>query len=637
MTSMLPCPSDHTLRKLALDSLDLDALAEIDAHIEACNDCKKRLGRLVRQCPSTETEAPNCLPEKACPPTIPGFEIERELGRGAMGVVYLARDQKLGRHVALKVMPGAQSADGQARKRWRTEAQAFSRVRHPNVVSLYEIGETDSWLFLVLEYIPGGTLKKRLAGPVSQGVAVGLVAKIATAVQTIHSAKLLHLDLKPSNILVDSAEDAPLDRVTPKVADFGIARIMPRDEADPAQTGTTLMGPWGGTASYMAPEQITGARSELDPGADIRALGAILYELLTGRPPFQGDSALHTLDMVRETEAVSPRRINPHVSRDLETITLKCLQKEPKRRYASAQAVAEDLTRHLENRPILARPVSRPELAWRWCRRRPALATSLAALVTTVLFGITALHTLYARAIVERDRAEGILARELKHREIASVLIPTLQGIVDEALVGLPLQGERLENTAMSLRAELAKARTIAGFGHIYRADLDWTGHHLAWRFAQSGRLNEARAIMRDRLAFFQQCRDHDPVNRDQLWRFVDACVSAARFEDQAERPIDALGFLDRAAYLVKTAGRDDPWRPVFATSVSEMYRQLQNEPALVGCDVGFRGHVRHLITPPRPCLRRPHPDILVLLLSQTCSQRWVRSSPASRNRLRSR
>jgi serine/threonine protein kinase len=289
---MPPCPSDDTLRRMSPESLDPAVFAEIDAHIAGCDDCKQRLGRLVRECPSTETETPVRLPATASPPQIPGFEIERELGRGAMGVVYLARDQKLGRHVALKVMPGAQSADGQARKRWRTEAQAFSRVRHANVVSLYEIGESESWLFLVLEFIPGGTLKERLAGPVPQGVAASLVAQIAMAVQRIHSAKLLHLDLKPSNILVDSEEDAPLDRVTPKVADFGIARIMQRDEAGHAQTGTTLIGPWGGTPRYMAPEQISGRRDQLGPGTDIHAVGAILYELLTGRPPFQGASAL---------------------------------------------------------------------------------------------------------------------------------------------------------------------------------------------------------------------------------------------------------------------------------------------------------------------------------------------------------
>jgi eukaryotic-like serine/threonine-protein kinase len=204
MTSMPPCPSDDTLRRMALDSLEPGVFAEIDDHIAECDQCKQRLGRLVRECPSTESEAPICLPEKARPPTIPGFEIEREIGRGSMGVVYLATDEKLGRRVALKVMPGAHSEDSQGRKRWHEEARAFSRVRHSNVVSLYETGVADSWLYLVLEYIPGGTLKKRLVGSVPQELAAGLLAKIATAVAQIHTAGLLHLDLKPSNILIDS-------------------------------------------------------------------------------------------------------------------------------------------------------------------------------------------------------------------------------------------------------------------------------------------------------------------------------------------------------------------------------------------------------------------------------------------------
>jgi eukaryotic-like serine/threonine-protein kinase len=583
MTSMPPCPSDRTLRQLALDSLDPDVFAAMDAHIAGCDGCKQRLGRLVRECPSTESEAPGRLPAKANPPTIPGFEIERELGRGAMGVVYLARDQTLGRRVALKVMPGAQSANGMARKRWRMEAQAFSCVRHVNVVSLYEIGESESWLFLVLEFIPGGTLKNRLSGPVPQGVAASLVAHIAAAVQRIHSADLLHLDLKPSNILVDSEEGAPLDRVTPKVADFGIARIMQRDEAGPAQTGTTLIGPWGGTLWYMAPEQISGTRDQLGPGADIHALGAILYELLTGRPPFQGASDFDTLDLVRNTDAVSPRQINPRLSLDLETITLKCLRKEPKRRYESAQALADDLARYLENRPIRARPVSRPERAWRWCRRRPALAISLATLAATVLFSLLALHMLYSQAVAQRDRAEAALEREVKTRQIASTVIGTLHQMVDVSLTGRHLQGPDLLTNAKLLTEQIAKAWTVPGFDQNCLPRYSMVSERVALNLAGSGRLAEARLVMKDRLEFLRYCRDHDPGNEDQIAQAAEACLVASSIESGDTHSSEALGFLDQAASFIRNAGRDDPRRLFNASRLAGDYRRLQDQLTIEG------------------------------------------------------
>jgi serine/threonine protein kinase len=576
-TSMPPCPSDNTLRKLALDSLDPAVFAEIDAHIAGCDVCKQRLGRLVQECPSTESEAPICLPEEARPPTVPGFEIERELGRGAMGVVYLARDEKLDRSVALKVMPVARSAEGRARKRWRAEALAFSRVRHPNVVSLYEIGETDSWLFLVLEYIPGGTLEKRLAGPVPQGVAANMVAKIATAVDRIHSAELLHLDLKPSNILVDSDVGAPLDRATPKVADFGIARLIRSSESNSDQTGTTMVGPWGGTPSYMAPEQIDGKRSELGPAADVHALGAILYELLTGRPPFQGDSVLHTLDMVRETEAVSPRQINPRISRDLETIALKCLRKEPKRRYESAQALADDLTRYLEHRPILARPVSHGERSWRWCRRRPALSTSIGALATTVLLSLVALHTLYKQTVAQRDRAEAALRREVKSRKVTSAVVDKLAQMIGDALVERPTQDEQVLNYMRSLTAQIAQARAIPGFAHNSLPTLDLLSESVSRRLIIAKRYNEARQVMKDRLEVLRECRDSNPGNDDYLLLTGVAFLMASSIENEADRAGEALDFLDQATGLIRNAGIDDARRLHLAALISDQYQQMQD------------------------------------------------------------
>ncbi len=232
----------------------------------------------------------------------------------------------------------------------------------------------------MLEFVPGGSLKERLAGPVPPRAAAELMKPVADAISAVHEAGLLHLDLKPSNILLDSAPDATWKDASPKVADFGMARPLANLDA----SSTSLAGPWG-TPSYMAPEQAAASRAGIGAATDIHALGAILYELLTGRPPFQGTSTLETLDQVRGQNPVPPRRLNPKIPRDLETIALKCLEKNPSRRYASAEALADDLNRFLEGRPIKARPVSPIEHAWRWCRRQPVIAALAATLFLTVI------------------------------------------------------------------------------------------------------------------------------------------------------------------------------------------------------------------------------------------------------------
>ena len=267
-------------------------------------------------------------------------------------------------------------AGARERRRWLSEARSLTRVCHPNIVQIHDAAEAGGWLYLVLEFVPGGSLRERLRGPVPPHAAAEIMKPVADALGAVHAAGLLHLDLKPSNILLDSAPDATWKEASPKVADFGIARPL----ADLNASSTSLAGPWG-TPSYMAPELATASHNGIGPAADIHALGAILYELLTGRPPFQGASTLETLDQVRGQNPVPPRRLNPKIPRDLETIALKCLEKNPSRRYASAEALADDLNRFLEGRPIKARPVSAIEHAWRWCRRQPVIATLAAMLI----------------------------------------------------------------------------------------------------------------------------------------------------------------------------------------------------------------------------------------------------------------
>ena len=332
------CPGEDILCLLGTDALDEAAFAAIKEHVENCTRCSATLERLALT--ERRPDAPRVLSGPERWPCIPGFAIQRELGRGAMGVVYLAiRTHGLDRQVALKILPSAVGAERSpgARRRWLREARAIASLRHPNVVTLYDHGEAEGWFYLVLEYLPGRTLKQRLTGPLPPRVAAGLVKTIAHAVGYFHGRRLLHLDLKPSNILLDGADDAPWERVIPKVSDFGLAL----SDGDAGPSETSLAG-IRGTPSYMAPEQANASPGQIGEATDTHALGAILYELLTGRPPFQGATTVETLDQIRGQEPVPPRRLNPKIPRDLETITLKCLEKEPSRRYASAGALAED-------------------------------------------------------------------------------------------------------------------------------------------------------------------------------------------------------------------------------------------------------------------------------------------------------
>jgi eukaryotic-like serine/threonine-protein kinase len=324
-------------------------------------------------------------------PRIPGLEIERELGRGGMGVVYLARERNPDRAVALKFLPSGPFAAPRDRERWLKEARAAARVRHPRIVQLHHVDEADGWLYLVLEYVPGGSLKERLTGPQSPRVAAGLLVPIAQTLEELHGAGVWHLDLKPANILIEAEPATPLDRASLKLTDFGIARS--RDEAD---LSGSSRGAVAGTPLYMAPEQVAGLRSALGPGTDIHAIGILLYELLTGRPPFLADSDAEILHRVRTEDPLPPRRVNPRIPRDLETVCLKCLAKEPRRRYPSAGALAEDLERWLEGHPISARPVSPLERGWRWCLRRPVVSSPAASLALALSAGCLSTLLLWA-------------------------------------------------------------------------------------------------------------------------------------------------------------------------------------------------------------------------------------------------
>jgi hypothetical protein len=284
-----------------------------------------------------------------------------------MGVVYKARQLGLKRVVALKMILAGEHAGPDAQVRFRVEAEAVARLQHPNIVQVYQVGEHAGLPFFSLEFCPGGGLDKKLAGsPLAPAEAAAAVQALAGAMQAAHEAGVVHRDLKPANVLLDAAG-------TFKVTDFGLAKRL-------GEAGGTATGALLGTPSYMAPEQAEGKGREVGPPADVYALGAILYECLTGLPPFRADTPLDTIMQVVADEPVPPRRLNPDVPRDLQTVCLKCLEKDPRRRYPSARALGDDLLAYLDGRPITARPPGLVGRLDRWARAQPALAVTLVAL-----------------------------------------------------------------------------------------------------------------------------------------------------------------------------------------------------------------------------------------------------------------
>ena len=343
--------------------------------------------------PGTDKGAssPNHKRDDSAWPRLPGYEIEAVLGRGGMGIVYRARHLPLNRPVALKMLLAGPYAEPDEVERFRREAKAVAGLHHPNVVQLYDVGDIEGRPYFTMEFVEGGSLAEgKTGGPQPARQAATLLAVLARAVQAAHQSGVVHRDLKPANILLGADG-------TPKISDFGLARRLD-NAAHLTQTGAPI-----GTPSYMAPEQARGQSKEVGPAADIYALGAILYELLTCRPPFEGATATETLLQVIHHDPMPPSKRNAQVPRDLEIICLKCLQKEPQRRYSTAAALADDLDRFLQGEAIAARPERTVERWVRQVRRRPALSAACAVvgLLAVALVG----GILWVRA--EKAATEG--------------------------------------------------------------------------------------------------------------------------------------------------------------------------------------------------------------------------------------
>jgi serine/threonine-protein kinase len=332
------------------------------------------------------------------PPDIPGYEVLGAIGHGGMGVVYKARHKMLGRLVALKVLAAAAHGGPELAERFRREVQTVARLEHPNIVPMYEAGERGGVPFYAMQYVEGRSLAVALRdGPLPPRAAAACLEQVARAMHHAHERGVVHRDLKPSNILLD-AEGRP------HIADFGLAKRLDGG-GDLTRSGTIM-----GTVSYMPPEQAAGRTREVGPLSDVYALGTILYQMLTGRPPFRGETLMDTVRQVTSDEPVPPAHLNSGVPRDLQVICLKCLEKEPARRYPSAAALADDLRRFLGGEPIRARPAGAVERAWRLARRNRPAAAFLVLWVVTLLALLVTLLALahYASAVSNARRASSV-------------------------------------------------------------------------------------------------------------------------------------------------------------------------------------------------------------------------------------
>lgn len=484
--------------------------------------------RLANGCPSTVAGPP---------PIVAGYEIQAEIGRGGMGVVYRARQLSLNRLVALKMLSAGNHAGPQERERFKTEAEAVARLQHPNIVQIFEVGETHGQPFLALELAAKGTLADRLqALPLAPQAAAELIEILARAIHYAHQNQIVHRDLKPANVLF--AKDG-----TPKITDFGLAKMLENDAETPRDVSRSSEPI--GTPRYMSPEQAAGERHLIGPATDVYALGAILYECLTSQAPLVAASVVETMSRIQRDDPVPPRRMQPSIPRDLETICLHCLHKKSERRYASAAALADDLRRFLHGEPIHARRVSLLERGWKWCRRRPTQALLLAAGASLVVAAV-------AFVIVREQRLASV-------RTEVSALVKEGQDALDrddpqmanakfEMALRTVLAEPALRNHELYIRGWLNEGAKKA------QAQQRWNQRRTSPRFderrdeiclqfafadlQQQGSMQAAREAIEATLAFATTPADREPLillEADLLLRCDDAAGALTALDSDRE------------------------------------------------------------------------------------------------------
>jgi serine/threonine-protein kinase len=532
-------------------------------------------------------------PVKAVPPqaapAVPGYELLGEVGRGGMGVVYKARQRGLHRLVAVKMLRAGVEAGPDELARFRTEAEAVARLQHPNIVQIYEVGEVDGRPFLSLEFVDGHSLNSYLAGtPQPPAAAAALVEVLARAMAVAHQHGIVHRDLKPSNILLATArgmspahagagQRGALASLVPKIADFGLAKLLPGRVRAAAPDVQTQSGVILGTPSYMAPEQARGRSKEVGPSADLYALGAIFYECLTGRPPFAAESSWETLRQVIHDEPVPPSSLQPKLPRDVETICLKCLQKDPRRRYDSAEALADDLRRFVAGRPIRARAVGAAGRLRRWVRREPAVAGLLAALLLALIGGLTGMGLLWRRAEANYaasrrhyDRAEESL------RDARQAVEEMLGEVGEECLKDVPemetVQRALLEKAA----AFYDKFLSERGDDPALREEAARAYGRLARIRQQLGRLTEAEAAFVKALALHTALAQEAPGEaRFRRLMADDLCRGLAQLYLNGFRHAEAEAMLSRAREILEPLAAEHGAEQEYQVDLADCYNKL--------------------------------------------------------------
>lgn len=489
-----PHPDENCLAGFIAGSLTLEQMDLIASHVGECRECCLELARLTDvqndpllnrlrdvhqsgpaldvQSLRDEVSGPKTdlqtRPVFDLPPdAIPGYEIVEEIGRGGMGAVYKAQDLQLKRFVALKVILAGTHSTPKQREQFQTEAETIACLDHPNIVQIYEVGEHQGRPYFAMELIERGNLHEATSRrPQNTRFSAKIVRQLAQAVHYAHAKGVIHRDLKPDNVLMKTLHE-------PKITDFGLAKQIGSDRAH-TRTGTIL-----GTPNYMSPEQTTGRAYAIGIHADIYSLGTILYELLTGHVPFQSDSPWETMRMVREEEPIPPNRLQPKLSGDVQTICLKCLTKEPRKRYASAEALADDLGRFLNGEPILARPVGRIERIAKWTKRRPAIA----ALVLVAVLGATGVISQWKNAVAarrdeaqQRRESQGQLAKFRLTQWVERADEGDLFGSLDWLRQSFDAEHGSLDNApeAQTQRETLFRERTAATLESLPRLQRLW-------------------------------------------------------------------------------------------------------------------------------------------------------------------
>jgi tetratricopeptide (TPR) repeat protein len=468
--------------------------------------------------------------------TAAGYAVLKELGRGGMGVVYKAVQPGLNRQVALKMILGRGRGSKTQREQFRLEAEVIARLHHPNIVQIYEIGEQDGSPFFSLEFVEGGCLAERVAREKpTPRQAARLVEALAEGVDAAHCKGVVHRDLKPANVLLAGKPDAPLDELVPKITDFGLAKLV--QDAEVGESGGIM-----GTPSYMPPEQAEGRTWQVGPPADIYALGAVLYDLLTGKPPFRGQTVAETLKLVVREQPRPPLEINPGIPVDLQAICLKCLQKDPAHRYRSARDLAADLRAYLHGEPISARHCSAWERTWKWARRRPAVAALLAVSVLGVLgFGA-------GGVALARQHAE--VARQ--HKQIAA----------EQTARRVEAEEHARKEEALRLGVEQERDRAEANFTEARAAtdELSALGHQ---RLAGVPQMEPVRReLLEKALAFherFLAINGDRPGQRRQLGL---AQLRVGEIQEQLGRQVQAEAAYRRALALFTGLAEDSAARP---------------------------------------------------------------------------